>query len=581
MSSVSKIRKKRKPIGEVLVQNNLVTKNELIEVQNLAKEKREQMLSTLVEGGYISEAELLNFLSDQYGCQVVQLEDFNISKELIKLIPKKLCDKYTVIPVSRIGNTLVIACQNPADVFAKEQLISFTGCKVEFVLSTADKIKEAIELHYEEGEFDVHKLFSEIEIETSKFESVSDGSGLTDIITIKKREKDPTVRCVNKIITSAISRKASDIHIESYEKKCRVRFRIDGKLHEIFFPPKTIAPYIVSRMKVMSKMDIGEKRKPQDSRLKVRTENNKEINFRVSSVPTVGGEKLVLRLLDNLFVSSDCSKLGMNEEETEMFKKALHLPQGMILITGPTGSGKTTTIYSGLHILNTTDRNISTAEDPVEYKIEGLNQVQVHPKIDLNFASLLRTFLRQDPDVILVGEIRDTETAEIAFKASATGHLVVSTLHTNDTTSTVTRLLDLGVPDYSIAENTSLVIGQRLLRKVCPNCVTHDVVTESSLKNLGVPAKLIKEAKQHLKKGKGCRQCLNSGYKGRVAVYEMLKITDRVKEGIFRKLTPTDLKNQLIESGELKTIRVSGIEKMIKGITSFEEVFYGTKEDVQ
>lgn len=580
MSAARKISsKKEKSLGDLLVQENIISKNELISIQNLKNENREQMLTLLLKGGYVSESELMNFLSEQYGCQIIQLEDFEISKELTKIVSKKTCERYTVVPVSKIADTLVVACANPADKIAKEQLMFFTGCRIEFVLSSMSVIKKTIESVYEESTFDIYKLFSEIEFSTSKLREDYSEEDHLGIIKIDKRDKEPIIRCVNRIITSAVSKKASDIHIESYEKKCRIRFRVDGKLHEIFYPPKTVAPFIVSRIKVISKMDIGEKRKPQDARLKVSLDGGKEISFRVSSVPTVGGEKLVLRILDNLFVSDNFADLGMDDHEISLFKRALGLPQGLILITGPTGSGKTTTIYSGLSVLNTSFRNISTAEDPVEYKIEGLNQVQMHSKIGLDFAMTLRTFLRQDPDVILVGEIRDRETAEVAFKASATGHLVVSTLHTNDTTSTITRLLDMGIPDYSIAENTSLIIGQRLLRKICSHCLAKDDVSVSSMKMIGIPKHLIKEAKDRLKCGKGCRKCLNSGYKGRSAVYEMLTITDKIREGVFKKLSPSELKKQAIQDGELKTIRRSGIEKMLEGITSFEEVFYGTKGD--
>ena len=580
MSAVKKRSVQKKPsLGELLVQKEVISKKDLVEVQGLEKAHREQMLSVLLDGGYVTETELMNFLSEQYNCQIINLEEFEISKDLTKVISKKICERYTVIPLSKIGNTLIVVCANPADKFAKEQLMAFTGCKIEFVLAPARMIREAIDTHYEDSEFNIQKLFSEIEVSTLKLQEKYEESEDVSVTKINKKDKEPVIRCVNRIITSAVSKKASDIHIESYEKKCRIRFRVDGKLHEVFHPPKTVSPFIVSRIKVICKMDIGEKRKPQDARLKISLDGGKEINFRVSSAPTVGGEKLVMRLLDNLFVTENFKDLGMNEEEVQYFSKALSLPQGLILITGPTGSGKTTTIYSGLSVLNTTYRNISTAEDPVEYKIEGLNQVQMHPKIGLNFATTLRTFLRQDPDVILVGEIRDQETAEIAFKASATGHLVVSTLHTNDTTSTVTRLLDMGIPDYSIAENTSLVIGQRLLRKICTKCVTKDSVSDESLRSLGVPEKLIKQAAQHLKKGKGCRNCLNSGYKGRIAVYEMLTITDKIKEGIFKRLSPSDLKQKAIHAGELKTIRRRGIEKMLEGMTSFEEVFYSTKGD--
>ena len=519
--------------------------------------------------------------------KVLIFENFDISENILKLVPKNFCEKHTVIPLSRLGDTLVLATADPTDQILKEQLLFTTKCKIEFVISTSKSIQNAITSFYAPKEEGIHKLFTEIEESSMKFRKrLNDGNeeedeGEVGVIHLNAEDSEPVVRFVNHVIISAKNKRASDIHIESYEKKCRVRFRIDGKLHEMFHPPKTISQYIISRMKVMSNLDIGERRKPQDGRLKVKMEKGKELDFRVSIAPTVGGEKIVMRVLDDSAISIGFKDLGMNKKEITTFQEALNQPQGLILITGPTGSGKTTTIYSGLNVLNTTERNISTAEDPVEYKIEGLNQVQMHAKIGLTFASALRAFLRQDPDVILVGEIRDYETAEIAFKASSTGHLVVSTLHTNDTPSTVTRLLDIGIPDYSIAENISLIVGQRLLRRICQRCLVQDNVSKDSLKQIGVPENRIEEVSGKLKKGKGCRVCSNIGYKGRVAVYEMLKITDSIKKGIFEKMAPLDLKKHAIKHGELKTLRQSGIDKMVDGTTTFEEVLYSTVGDFQ
>ena len=329
----------------------------------------------------------------------------------------------------------------------------------------------------------------------------------------------------------------------------------------------------------MSQLDIGEKRKPQDGRLKVSLDGGKEINFRVSTSPTVGGEKVVLRVLDESGLLVDVKDLGMTAKEESLFQSALKAAQGMILVCGPTGSGKTTTIYSGLNLLNDKHRNISTAEDPVEYKVEGLNQVQVNPKIGLTFSSALRSFLRQDPDVIFVGEIRDFESAQTAFQAAATGHLVISTIHTNDTPSVVTRLLDVGIPDYSITDTVSLVIGQRLLRRICKKCAVSDVVSEASLVSLGLSKSQIQQAKSSIKKGKGCRACSHIGYKGRIAVFEMLQINDSIKTSIFNKVPSAKIKKDAIESGALTTVRQSGIQRMLDGVVSFEEVLYGTKAD--
>lgn len=576
-------------MGKLLVQKKIMSKQQLVELQKKTGDNDRKFLSVLTDMGYLSETEVVSFLSEQYGYQSIDIENFDISENVLKLVPEKFCKKYTVIPISRLGDTLVVAVADPVDNILREQLLFTTKCKIEFVLSTATAIQSAINSFYAQREQGIHKLFAEIEESSMKFrknvnrENEDQGEDEEDaaVIRLNTQDSEPVVRFVNHVIVSARNKRASDIHIESYEKKCRIRFRIDGKLHEIFHPPKTISPYIISRMKVMSNLDIGERRKPQDGRLKVKMDHGKELDFRVSIAPTVGGEKIVMRILDDSAISIGFHDLGMTKKEAFTFQKALNQPQGLILITGPTGSGKTTTIYSGLHLLNTPERNISTAEDPVEYKIEGLNQVQMHPKIGLTFASALRAFLRQDPDVILVGEIRDYETAEIAFKASATGHLVVSTIHTNDTPSTVTRLLDIGIPDYSIAENISLIVGQRLLRRICSRCSTLDNVSKDSLKKMGLSDVQIEKNYGKLKKGKGCRACSNIGYKGRVAVYEMLKVTDSVKRGVFNKLAPLDLKKNAIESGDLKTLRQAGIEKMIQGITTFEEVLYCTIGDFQ
>ena len=575
----------RASLGELLVQKKLMNKQQLVELQKKTGDNDRKFLSVLIDMGYLSETEVVSFLSEQYGYQSIDIENFDISEDTLKLVPQKFCEKYTVIPISRLGDTLVVAVADPINSILKEQLIFTTKCKIEFVLSTATAIQNAINIFYAQKEEGIHKLFAEIEESGMKFQkrlnvgNEDENEEEAAVIYLNVQDSEPVVRFVNHIIISARNRRASDIHIESYEKKCRVRFRIDGKLHEMFHPPKTISPYIISRMKVMSNLDIGERRKPQDGRLKVKMNQGKELNFRVSIAPTIGGEKIVMRILDDSSISLGFNDLGMTKKESVLFQEALHQPQGLVLITGPTGSGKTTTIYSGLNVLNTPERNISTAEDPVEYKIEGLNQVQMHPKIGLTFAEALRAFLRQDPDVILVGEIRDYETAEIAFKASATGHLVVSTLHTNDTPSTVTRLLDIGIPDYSIAENISLIVGQRLLRKVCSRCAIAVDPSKDSLKKLEFSDSQIEKACGKLKKGKGCRACSHIGYKGRVAVYEMLKITDSIKKGIFSKMAPLDLKKHAIKSGELKTLRQSGINKMIQGVTTFEEVLYGTMGD--
>ena len=578
--------KNKKSSKEILVQDKVITKHQLEEFQKKGG-KSGQLIEYLRERGNLDEPEMMELLSQQYNCQVINIEDFDISQELTRLVPYKFCVKHNIIPISRIGDTVIVACSDPSKaILIKEQFLFLTKCKVEFVIASQKAIALTIESQYEQTEEEMYRLFSEIEksnVDLKKKRKMKDEDEEDNlsIVRINANNSEPIVQCVNQMISYAINKGSSDIHIESYEKTCRVRYRIDGKLQELFHPPRSISNYIISRLKVISQLDISERRKPQDGRLKVCLDGKKEVDFRVSTIPTVGGEKIVLRVLDSSSLLVDIRDLGMSNAERNAFTTALKAHQGLILVCGPTGSGKTTTIYSGLKILNTKCRNISTAEDPVEYKIEGLNQIQVFPKIGLTFASALRSFLRQDPDVMFVGEIRDLDTAETAFKAASTGHLVVSTIHTNDTPSVITRLVDIGIPDYSIADNITLVIGQRLLRKVCSRCKTTDHISKSSLEVLGLTPKQIEKAKESIKKGKGCKACSGIGYKGRVAVFEIFKITDKIRENIFQKLPPMELKKRAMQSGDLRTVRQNGIAKMLEGVTSFEEVLYGTSGDEQ
>ncbi|MCB0363290.1 MAG: Flp pilus assembly complex ATPase component TadA, partial [Bdellovibrionales bacterium] len=375
----------------------------------------------------------------------------------------------------------------------------------------------------------------------------------------------------------AIKLRASDIHVEPYEKRFRVRFRVDGVLHEKTQPPPGTAIAVISRIKIISKMDIGERRRAQDGRLKVRLRNGKEIDFRVNSVPTLFGEKIVLRLLDKSNLQVDMTKLGMDDEQLKLFKSAIHLPQGMTLVTGPTGSGKTTTLYSALSELNESTRNISTAEDPVEFNLDGINQVQANADIGLGFSEILRAFLRQDPEVIMLGEIRDLETANIAFKAASTGHLVISTLHTNDAPASVSRLLDMGVPGFMVAEATSLIVAQRLMRKICSNCIVDTRIDPEVLLSLGVKPEEIDSFKD-LKKGEGCGECNGTGLKGRVAIYEMMPMSLAMREAILKGVTPTEMKQSAIAAG-MMTLRASALKKLKLGMTTVQEVLNSSVGD--
>ena len=539
-----------------------------------------ETVNMFLDKGYIGEDEVVEAFSKEYGFNVIDnLLEYSIAEDVLELIPIQICLKHLLIPLSKIDNTLVVVFYDPSNTHVIDNISLLTGFKIQPAIARKTEIKKFLGRVYNNQE-EVNKLFYEMDAELIGFEE-------QDAIDLdEEKHGSPVINFVNLIFSDAIRLKCSDIHVEVYEKSFRIRYRIDGMLKEIHSLAKDMATAVVSRIKVMCDMDISEKRRSQDARLKVKV-SGEELNMRVSSIPTINGEKIVLRILDDSSLKVDLSDLGMDQFQSEMFLKAISQPQGLVLLTGPTGSGKTTTIYSGLMHLNTPDKNISTAEDPVEFRVHGINQVQINPKIDLDFSSILRAFLRQDPDVILVGEIRDIETAEISLKASSTGHLVLSTLHTNDTASTVTRLLGMGVPTYSIADNVSLIVSQRLLRRLCDSCklpvseeMIHKMLAKDS-KLIGVKEEEIPlyiKAKIFKRSEKGCAKCNNLAYKGRVAVYEMLPIIPEIKAGIFEKLSPQDLKKLAIDSGMI-TLRHSALNKMREGHTSLEEVIRTTVFD--
>ena len=535
----------------------------------------DEIMDIMLEKGYTSEEEIARAFSKEYEIEFIEnLEDYQISEDVLKIISRKTCEKYTIIPLIKMEKTLVVAFADPSDMHIRDTLSLMTDLKIQPVVATKAAIKKMFNRYFDRQK-EVDSLFYDLDMVMSmegQDENVLD-------LNKKQKKSDPVVVFVNLVFSDAVYLGASDIHIEPYEKTIRIRYRVDGLLHEKHILPKETAGALISRIKVISNMDISEKRKPQDARLKVYFEK-KEINMRVSSLPTVSGEKIVLRILDDSAVKKGISALGMEPEQEKLFLDTLHQPQGMILMTGPTGSGKTTTIYSGLVKINTPDCNISTVEDPVEFRIHGINQIQVSHKVGLDFSAALRSFLRQDPDVILVGEIRDLETAEIAYKASATGHMVLSTLHTNDTVSTVSRLLNMGVPSYSVAENTSLIIAQRLLRRVCTRCRKKADITDQVLKEGGVSEEEMELYKGKVyEKGKGCKDCDGLGYKGRVAIYEMLAITGNIKKCLFEEATQLELKSVAIKKNGMKTLRQSALLKLQAGLVSFDEVIRGTLGD--
>ena len=554
-------------LGQILIKHHIITEKELKEALDYQKKRRIRLGSALMELGYIDEEELGGFLSQQLGIPFISLKKIKISEDTLKLLPSEYMKKHLVIPVEKKGSTLVVAMADPTDQSVINEIGFITGLRVEPVVAPEKSIKDFIEENIEKG-FDLDKLIPqeilEEEIEVIQEEEEKEREREEEI------EEAPIVRFVNYIITEAIRLRASDIHIEPYEDFLRVRYRIDGVLHEMMTPPLKIKNALISRIKIMSNMNIAEKRLPQDGRFKMKIKD-REIDFRVSTLPTLFGEKVVIRILDKEGLKWNLSELGFEKDELKMFKKAISLPYGMILVTGPTGSGKTTTLYSAILELNKTEVNISTVEDPVEYNLPGINQVQVNESIGLTFASALRSFLRQDPDIIMVGEIRDLETAEISIKAALTGHLVLSTLHTNDAPSTVGRLVDMGVEPFLVSSSLNLVIAQRLVRVICPHCKEEVEPDPASLEELGISP----DDGIRFFKGKGCKECNFTGYKGRIGIFEMMEINSELRDAILRK-EPADVLREIAIKNGMRTLRESGIMKVKKGITTIDEVLRTT-----
>jgi len=560
-------------LGELLVRENLITPAQLQKALEEQKRSGGRLGANLCKLGFIKEEQLTEFLSKQYGIPAVNLKEFEIDPDVVKLIPEEVARKHMAIPISRSGSTLIVAMADPSNIFAQDDIKFLTGYNVEVVVAPENSIKEAIDQYYQGGENieDVLGDLEDIDIELSEEE---EEVNLADLE--KASEEAPVIKLVNLILTDAIKKNASDIHIEPYEKTFRVRYRIDGVLYEVLKPPMKMKNAIISRIKIMSGMDIAERRLPQDGRIKIKLGKDREMDYRVSVVPTLFGEKVVLRLLDKSNLQLDMTKLGFDDEQLKLFKEAIARPYGMVLVTGPTGSGKTTTLYSALSELNKPEVNICTAEDPVEYNLMGINQVQMHEEIGLNFAAALRSFLRQDPDIILVGEIRDFETAEIAVKAALTGHLVLSTLHTNDAPSTVNRLLNMGVEPFLVASSVNLILAQRLVRKICPECKEPVDVNPQVLIDMGMDPELAKDTVVY--KGVGCYHCNETGYKGRIAVYEVMMLYEELKDMILNGASAAELKREAIRLG-MKTMRMSGLDKIRQGVTTPEEVVRVTAAD--
>jgi type IV pilus assembly protein PilB len=564
-------------IGELLVRGGIVTREQLNQALEKEKSNGSKVIQELVLLGFTTEDQLTDFLAKQFSIEKVRLDgaEIQISEKVFNLVPAEFIQKHQVIPLELLGSTLTVGMSDPTNLVAINEVKFITGYGVKVVLATSSEIKKLLERRFGAVSFsydEVLKKFGDGEMEVIRDEEEIDLQQLQ-----QSTLEAPVVTLVNAIFSDAARRGASDIHIEPYEKVFRVRFRVDGVLHEIMTPPMKLKNAMISRLKVMANLDIAERRLTQDGRIKLKMGGGKELDIRVSVLPTLFGEKIVMRLLDKSALQLDMTKLGFEPDDLKNFKDAIYKPYGMILITGPTGSGKSTTLYSALSDLNKPDVNISTAEDPVEYNLLGINQVQVRDEIGLNFAACLRSFLRQDPDIIMVGEIRDLETAQIAVKAALTGHLVLSTLHTNDAPSTIDRLINMGVEPFLLTSSINLIVAQRLVRKICSNCKAPVEVSPEVLTNIGVdPAEVA--AGFSTFRGKGCAVCNHTGYKGRVAIYEVMVIHEAVMEMILRGASAADLKREAVKL-KMSTLRMSAIKKVREGFTSIEETARVTDSD--
>jgi len=591
-------------LGEILVRENLISPQKLREALDHQREHGGRLGFNLVKLGLVSDDMITAVLSRHYGIPSVNLELFNIDTAVLRLIPQEVAQKHAVLPLSRVGATLTLAMVDPTNVFALDDVKFMTGLNVEPVVVAEGSVQQAIAKYYgtsreielaaSSDEATLDKLarnggnnghgsitnadlvsLDSIDFDTEAtgdVEVVEDNEEI-DLSTLSRMSEDaPVVRLVNVLLVDSLRRGASDIHIEPYEKELRIRFRIDGVLYDVMHPPLKLRDALISRVKIMSKLDISEKRLPQDGRIKIKVKvdsRSRELDFRVSTLPTLFGEKVVLRLLDKENLMLDMTKLGFEPESLKKFQRNISRPYGMVLVTGPTGSGKTNTLYSALQSLNTVDTNIMTAEDPVEFNLVGINQVQMKEQIGLNFAAALRAFLRQDPNIVLVGEIRDFETAEIAIKAALTGHLVLSTLHTNDAPSTISRLMNMGIEPFLVATSVNLIQAQRLIRRVCKDCKQEHPTPPEAMIEVGFSSEEAKTIKTY--KGKGCSTCNNTGYKGRIGLYEVMEITDELRELILIGASALELRKKAIDDGMI-SLRESGLFKIREGLTTIEEV---------
>jgi type IV pilus assembly protein PilB len=567
-------------IGELLVKAGKLTPEQLQQSLAAQQDQGGRLGTHLVKMGFIEDEDLVEFLSQRYGVPAINLGEVEVDETILKVIPPDVCRKYTILPVSKAGAKLTIAMVDPTNVFAMDDIKFMTGYNVEPVVASESSLRTAIDDYYgSTHSIELKKVMEDLaDSDDADLEVLEEEEDLDLAALEQEAEEAPVVRLVNIILTDAIKRGASDIHVEPYEKEYRVRYRIDGLLYEMMRPPIKLKEAITSRIKIMAKLDIAEKRLPQDGRIKIKTRlanKVKDLDFRVSVLPTIFGEKIVMRLLDKDSLMLDMTKLGFETDPLRRFEQAIFRPYGMVLVTGPTGSGKTNTLYSALSRINTPEVNIMTAEDPVEFNLQGINQVQMKEQIGLNFAAALRSFLRQDPNIVLVGEIRDFETAEVAIKAAMTGHLVLSTLHTNDAPSSINRMMNMGIEPFLVASSVHLVVAQRLVRTICLQCKEPVDVQPQALVNVGFSKAELKSMR--LFHGRGCERCSGTGYKGRIGLFEVMEIDDEVRELILSGGSAYELRQKALQAG-MVSLRISGLQKIRDGITTIEEVMRETVE---
>ncbi len=561
-------------LGQLLINKNIISGEQLNKAMELQKKEGGLVGSNLIKLGYLTEDALVEFLSSQYSVPSIDLTGVEIDTSIIKFIPYEVANKYHIFPISKNGASLKLAMTDPSNVFAIDDVKFMTGYDVEPVVASESSLKEAISKYYEQS--DLKDAISGIDLDDDSLDLIQDTDDDVDMNELKSAvEEAPVVKLVNLILSEAISRGASDIHLEPYEKTFRIRYRIDGVLYDVMQPPVRLKAALSSRLKIMAELDIAERRLPQDGRIKLKV-RDKGIDLRVSTLPTLFGEKIVMRILDKSNLNLDLTKLGFEENALKDFEEAIRSPFGMVLVTGPTGSGKTTTLYSALSTINEIDVNIMTAEDPVEYNLLGINQVHVREDIGLTFAAALRSFLRQDPDIVMVGEIRDFETAEIGVKAALTGHLVLSTLHTNDAPSTISRLLNMGIEPFLVSASVVLILAQRLCRKICEHCKEVEKIPEDALVSVGFSRDVI--GTFECMKGQGCPSCGGTGYKGRIALYEVMPMKEALKDMVIKGATASDMKKAAIKMG-MNSLRMSGLTKIKEGVTTIEEILRVTFAD--